>query len=85
MLDTYDLLGIPKYTYGRIIFIDNYLTIPGEPYEQVRTWKERLFSRPWNPFKKTNTIIPQIPDPNVYFIGDDKVVMHPEIARKLLK
>ena len=56
----------------------NLLTIPGEPYQVKRSFKERFFSLPWRPFKSEKTVIPQIPDPKVLIMGDT-VVMHPAI------
>ena len=58
------------------------LLIDGEPYEVQRTWKERLFTTPWRPFKRTKTIIPKVPDKFVYFIEGGKVcIAHPASAR----
>jgi hypothetical protein len=46
----------------------------------IRTWKERLFSWPWKPFKKFKTIT----KPNEgYFSCGDTIVCHPQFARKL--
>jgi hypothetical protein len=60
-----------------------YLTEPGDPIEVRRSWKERLFSRPWHPLKKTRTFIPQVPMRGAYRLGNDSVVMHPAMAAKL--
>lgn len=40
-----------------------------------RTWKERLFSWPWRPRRKTNVI--DIPNPTLYFVGPRMVTAHP--------
>ncbi len=58
------------------------LTIPGTPYEQRRTWKERLFSRPWRPMQATRTVVPRLPDPQSYKIGS-RLFMHPQTAAAL--
>jgi hypothetical protein len=42
-----------------------------------RTWRERLFSRPWRPWRKTRIICK--PDPNVYILDESQIVVHPEI------
>ena len=60
-----------------------YLTEPGEPYEVRRSWTERLFSRPWEPLRRTRTIIPQVPMKGGYRIGRDAIAMHPETVRQL--
>ena len=66
---------------GMEVIINIHLTIDGEPYEEERSWGERLFTRPWRPFRKTNTVIPQIPDNNVYMYKKDKLFMHPTIYK----
>ena len=61
------------------------LVVDGDPVEVLRTWKERLFSRPWRPFKATKTVIPKVPMPPVYLTGDGTVYAHPEIAAQIRK
>lgn len=59
-----------------------FLVVDGESYEVPRTWKERLFTLPWHPFKRTKTIIPKVPNKNVYFANNGTVcIAHPETAR----
>lgn len=57
-----------------------YLTEPGEPYKVRRTWRERLFSLPWQPLKATRTITPQVPMRGGYQLGDGTIVMHPAMV-----
>ena len=59
--------------YMGIHFIPNkHLTVQ----ETVpRTWKERLFSWPWRPIRKTKVI--SVPDPTVYYFGNRKATAHP--------
>lgn len=59
-----------------------WLTEPGNPVEVQRTWRQRLFSRPWRPWKATFTMIPHVPMRGGYQMGD-AIVMHPETVRKL--
>jgi hypothetical protein len=67
-----------------IRIIENpYLTEPGEPYEVKRTWRERIFSRPWNPMKTMKTIIPMVPKKEAIQLPDGSLVMHPEMAAEL--
>lgn len=41
----------------------------------ARTWKERLLSWPWRPWKSVNVII--VPSKECYKLADGTVVMHP--------
>jgi len=61
-----------------------YLTQSGTPYEQRRTWRERLFTRPWHPLRKTRIVVPQVPYQGVVKIDDRMIVVHPAIVRQLL-
>lgn len=47
-----------------------------------RTWRERLFTWPWRPWRATRKIFIQVPDPNFYVVGD-MVLCHPAMAREL--
>lgn len=44
--------------------------------EDKRTWKERLFSWPWRPWKATKTVYYPETIPAMYRIGD-RIVAHP--------
>ena len=68
---------------GLKFITSNILTIPGEPYQVKRTFKERFFSRPWRPLQAEKTIVPQIPDPKAVFMGNT-VVMHPVVLRAFM-
>lgn len=71
--------------YNGFVFIENKLmTVPGEPYELVRTWKERLLSLPWRPLKKTKTVVPQVPSKEVIRAGN-KLYAHPELIREMMQ
>ena len=54
-----------------------WLTESGTPYEQRRTLRERLFTRPWRPWVTTRTEVPQIPSTNVLQLTNGTIVMHP--------
>ena len=60
-----------------------YLTEMGEPVIVRRSWRERLFSRPWRPWKATKTITPQVPMKGGYCLADGTLVMHPETLRRV--
>ena len=68
---------------GFKIIESEYLTEAGTPVEVVRSWRERLFSRPWRPFQRTRTVVPQVPSRQVFRINSNTLVMHPEMARKM--
>lgn len=55
----------------------------GAPVEVQRTWRERLFSRPWTPWRSTKTVIPQIPMDDMINLGGGVFLMHPVTAQKL--
>ena len=70
-------------TFGGIQVIEGVnMTVAGELYEVSRTWKDRVFTWPWNPLRKTYTIIPQVPSDEIIRFKD-KMVCHPTIANKL--
>jgi hypothetical protein len=77
---------------GYTLVEDMTLTVPGPIVDEDRwvrrTWKERLFSRPWKPLisKKQITVKVQtyLPDPQHYFIHKNKeIVGHPQTLQKL--
>lgn len=45
-----------------------------------RSWRERLFSRPWRPFAGTKTI--RVPSLNVVLIGRTMII-HPAVLARL--
>lgn len=61
---------------GRRVITTVYLTVAGEPMTVRRSWRNRLFSRPWRPWKSTYTYTPQVPSPEVLLVGDTFYV-HP--------
>lgn len=65
--------------HGYKIILNRQLSTP-IPEEINRTWKERLFSWPWRPFKKTKIIIRYEPIKTIYSDGN-KLIMHPEVFR----
>ena len=69
------------YNGYRILTSDN-MVEPGEPYQVKRTIKERLFFRPWKPFKKYNTVTPMVPMKKI-IAYKDFLLMHPEIYELL--
>lgn len=76
----------PPYNYCGLKILENpILTVPGQSEQVKRTLKERLFSRPWRPFKKYIKVTPMIPDPNYYLDKiNNTIIAHPDTARKLM-
>ena len=60
------------------------MVVPGEPYEKQRTLKERLFSLPWRPLKKTKTITPMVPSKEI-ICWENQFVMHPATKQAFLQ
>ena len=58
---------------------------PGEPIEVPRTWRERLFTLPWRPFKKTKTVIPMVPQKRAIKLPGGELIMHPTMVRALME
>lgn len=55
----------------------------GTPIHIRRSWKKRLFSRPWKPLQATIVKIPMIPIRRIYRLPTGALIMHPEIAKEL--
>ncbi len=47
-----------------------------------RTWRERLFTRPWRLFEKTKTVTVRVPDPDLYSVAG-MVYGHPVTVARL--
>lgn len=66
---------------GMKVIIDNHV----RDYDLVkRTWKERLFTWPWKPFKKYNSVF----NPKYYKFGNENILCSPqgyEILKRELK
>ena len=68
---------------GMRIIESAYLMEPGEPRVERRTWRERLWSRPWRPWVATRTVIPQVPHRGALRLSDGTLVMHPATVKQL--
>lgn len=66
---------------GFKIITNDHLMVDGEPIQIRRSWRERLFSRPWRPWAAVRTFIPKIPSPQIFEWGDT-LIMHSETMRK---
>lgn len=66
---------------GLRIIEDVHMTEPGDPCQIRRSWRDRLFTRPWRPLAATKTFIPQVPAKHAVINNrDGTVMMHPEMA-----
>lgn len=72
------VMGIPVYT-------SLYMT---KSVEVKGTWRERLFTRPWRPFRKTKIV--QEPSDDIFLVSTPSpfgvnqiVVCHPAIEQKI--
>lgn len=78
-------LGLPAL-YGYRVVTDPLLTEEGPKIEVPRTWRERLFTRPWNPFRKTKWIGTRIPSKQVIKAENQRLlIMHPVLWERLQK
>lgn len=75
-------MALQKYG-GMDVILSSYLT-ETKTEEVKRTIKERLFSLPWRPFKKTKTITVQVPQRGV-FKTEFGLCMHPAIWEEIKK
>lgn len=75
MSDPYSWPGL----FGLEVITSPWLT---RTVEVERTWKERLFSWPWRPLRKTRFV--EVASDEV-FQYENKVVMHPATFAKLQK
>lgn len=69
--------------YGWKIYADTNLV---ETYEVVipRTWRERLLSWPWTPWKRTRVIIRERPKMVAYQVGNN-LYMHPDLIERIIR
>ncbi len=74
-------------TLGIPIIENEILVVDGEPYQRRRSWRERLFTRPWRPWRATKWVVPKIPDPNIYVSNIEpwgkRIYAHPVTAQRI--
>lgn len=74
---------------GLRVLTDVHCVADGEPIQVPRTWRERLcitsyhalMTQPFEPWKKTRTVIPKVPA--CYMIAGGTLLMHPEYLSQL--
>ena len=72
----YMLLFANTYGLSADIMPNEYM-FESEHFSVKRTWLQRLFTFPWNPFKKYETQIRQIPAKTFLKLRDGTFVGHP--------
>lgn len=78
-----DLLNVMPHTFqGLKVIVNPNLTKPGPPEQVRRTWRERWTTWPWRPWVATKTVVPQVPDDQVYQVRG-AFVMHPAVYHQL--
>jgi hypothetical protein len=65
------------------VYLSVYLTEPGPPVEVARDWRERWWSWPWQPWRRTRTVVSQVPLRGALQQADGSFLMHPETWRQL--
>lgn len=73
----------PSMFNGMRVIESPFLEQDGAPYEVRRTWRERLFTRPWRPLVTTRTVVPKVPYKGAVQLNAHTLVMHPAMLREL--
>jgi hypothetical protein len=84
MLTEAKVLDLPQIPPQFTIIQDEHLVVR-KTVEVKRSWKERLFSWPWRPWKKTKLVDEYHPDPNFYILGSFTFTCHPALYNQLRK
>lgn len=63
--------------------LENALLTDPEDRVVKRTIRERLWSWPWNPFRKTKVIVVQVPSRTTYLLMETNLVCHPVVAAEI--
>ncbi len=72
------------FQYSGYKVIENpFMVKPGEPKELKRSWRERLFTRPWRPWVRTKMVATYVPSDEVLQVSNHTFIMHPVLARQL--
>ena len=73
-----------NYISGMKIIKDDSLVVYDGFDVVIRSWKERLFTKPWQPLKKTKKVHKHVPDSRI-LQTKTALIMHPSIADELIK
>ncbi len=76
--------GMSRLALGLQIIENKNMVIEDGTTIIKRSWRERIFSRPWRPLQRTREITRFVPDPDVYLIRDRNIIIaHPVTVTKL--
>ena len=66
--------------------IENPALTQPEEKTGIRTWRERLLSRPWRPLRATKVVIDQVPSREFYVCNETRrIVMHPAMKAEVMR
>lgn len=69
---------------GLRVIESSYAEVPGKPVMVLRTWRERLFTRPWRPLKKHRMVTPMVPA--IFELRDKGIIItHPSFVPEFRK
>ena len=70
--------------FNGVRFIHNRNLVDAKTEEVPRTWKERLLSLPWRPWKKTKYVTTYVASRNVVF-ANGAYHAHPDLIDQMIK
>ena len=71
--------------WGGVRIVKSPMLIEYKTREVERTWKDRLFSKPWRPFQKIKTEIYTVPGKAQFDKENMILFVHPEHYEKLME
>lgn len=78
------VMDVSEMTINGLRIVANHNMVEdGEPIIVHRTWRERLFSRPWRPWMATRTVVPTRPKREFLRIGHSTLMAHPALIEEL--
>jgi len=69
---------------GKQLIENPNMVVFGESYDVRRSWRERLFTRPWKPWVIFKRLTPMVPMKKLLLAGD-KIIGHPEAIKELIR
>lgn len=71
-------------TFGGIQVIESvHLVEDGEPCLRHLSWRERLFSWPWEPWVAAELEVPKVPARHGIMLNDHTMVIHPQTLKAM--
>lgn len=70
--------------YSGMQVVTNNLLVEPDGFDIVkRTWKERIFTRPWTPLRPTKAVQRFKPSEHIYVLHGRTIVCHPYVADRI--